>query len=594
MPRKKRKNIDFHYNFKVYLDLLKRYKWMLTFILLIVFLVEFSYIINNYIFKIVIDNGTKFVNNNLDRNGYIKILIILVIIYFINLIIRNIFKFARIHLLNMLEMKLILDLKRKFFNHIIHLSHGFHTTHKTGSLISRLIRGGNAAERMTDVIVLNVAPLISQSIVVISSLLFFDLTSSFVVAITVLFFILYSILVQNRQKPYNLIKNEKEDIEKAYISDVMTNIDSIKYFGKEKYIKNRFKKISNITGKALLKFWSYFVWLDLGQSIILGIGIFFLVYFPILKFLNGNLEIGSLVFIYTVFGNLYGPLHGFVGGIRNYYTAMGDFNDLFQYGKLENDIKDKPNAKELRIKRGEIEFKNVTFNYGKRNIFDNFNLRINRNQKVALIGHSGAGKSTLIKLLYHFYNLDNGEILIDNKNINELKQESLRSELSIVPQECVLFDDTIYNNIAFSNPDANKNDVIKAIKFSQLDKIIKEFPNKENTIVGERGVKLSVGEKQRVSIARAILADKKILVLDEATSSLDSETEHDIQLALKKLMKNRTSLIIAHRLSTIMNANKIVVMEKGRIVQMGKHKDLIKDKGTYRRLWNLQKGGYIR
>ncbi|MBI2667601.1 ABC transporter ATP-binding protein [Candidatus Woesearchaeota archaeon] len=591
---KKRKNIDFNYNLRVYLDFLKKYKWMLIFVLIIVFLVEFSYIINNYLFKVVIDDGTKFVNKNLDHNEYVKILIILVIIYFLNLAIRNFLKFIRMHLLNILEMRVILDLKRKFFNHITHLSYGFHTTHKTGSLISRLVRGGNATERMTDVIVLNIAPLISQSIVVISSLLFFDLTSSFIVAITILLFVVYSIFIQNKQKLYNLIRNEKEDNEKAYISNVMTNIDSIKYFGKEKYIKNRFKRISYITGKALLKFWNYFVWLDLGQSIILGIGIFFLVYFPMLKFLNGNLEIGSLVFIYTVFGNLFGPLHGFVGGIRNYYSSMGDFQDLFQYGKVENEIKDKPDAKKLKIKNGEVEFKDISFNYNKRKIFDGFNLKINKNQKVALIGHSGAGKSTLVKLLYHFYNLDKGEILIDSKNINEFKQESLRSELSIVPQECVLFDDTIYNNIAFSNPNANKKDIINAIKFAQLDKIIKEFPDKENTIVGERGVRLSVGEKQRVSIARAILANKKILVLDEATSSLDSETEHNIQVALKKLMKDRTSLIIAHRLSTIMNADKIVVMKNGKIVQTGNHKELIKLPGVYKKLWNLQKGGYIK
>jgi len=184
--------------------------------------------------------------------------------------------------------------------------------------------------------------------------------------------------------------------------------------------------------------------------------------------------------------------------------------------------------------------------------------------------------------------------LINNKDIRDVKQESLRNEMSMVPQECILFDDTVYNNIAFSNPKASRREVMKAIKFAQLDKIIKEFPDKENTIVGERGVKLSGGEKQRVNIARAILADKKILVLDEATSSLDSQTEHEIQRDLKKLMEGRTSIIIAHRLSTIMNADKIIVMKKGKIVQMGEHKELIKQPGEYQHLWNLQKGGYIK
>jgi ATP-binding cassette subfamily B protein len=198
-----------------------------------------------------------------------------------------------------------------------------------------------------------------------------------------------------------------------------------------------------------------------------------------------------------------------------------------------------------------------------------------------------------VKLLYRLYDVDRGNILIDGKNIRKFKQESLRSELSIVPQECILFDDTIYNNIKFSNPNASDKQIRKAMKFAQLDKLIESFPKKEKTIVGERGVRLSGGEKQRVSIARALLADKDILILDEATSALDSKTEHEIQKDLEKLMKGKTSIIIAHRLSTIMKADKIVVMDNGKIVQFGKHKDLIKKKGLYKELWDLQKGGFI-
>jgi len=220
-------------------------------------------------------------------------------------------------------------------------------------------------------------------------------------------------------------------------------------------------------------------------------------------------------------------------------------------------------------------------------------LSIHKNEKIALVGHSGCGKSTLINLLYRFYDIERGQILIDGKDIRDFKQESLRGSMSIVPQECVLFDDSIWNNIKFSNPKATKDDIWKAIRFAQLDKIIDEMPEKENTIVGERGVKLSGGEKQRVSIARAILANKKILVLDEATSALDSETEYEIQKDLARLMKGRTSIIIAHRLSTIMHADKIIVMKKGKIVQSGTHRQLINRSGEYKKLWNLQRGGYI-
>ena len=191
------------------------------------------------------------------------------------------------------------------------------------------------------------------------------------------------------------------------------------------------------------------------------------------------------------------------------------------------------------------------------------------------------------------YDISSGQILIDGEDIRDFKQESLRSEMSIVPQECILFDDTIYNNIAFSNPSASKAQVLDAIKFAHLDKVIENFPEKEQTVVGERGVKLSGGEKQRVSIARAILADKKILVLDEATSALDSETEYEIQKDLARLMQGRTSIIIAHRLSTIMGADKIIVLKHGKIVQEGKHSELSEQPGEYKKLWKLQKEGYM-
>ncbi len=272
---------------------------------------------------------------------------------------------------------------------------------------------------------------------------------------------------------------------------------------------------------------------------------------------------------------------------------MANFQYLFRYGTIENDIKDQPGAKDLAIQEGTVDFHNMSFKYYKRPLFKGFNLQINRNEKVALVGHSGCGKTTLMKLLYRLYDVNSGAILIDGEDIRDFRQESLRSELSIVPQECVLFDDTIYNNIAFSKPNATRKEVFDALRFAQLDAFVRSLPLKEHTIVGERGVKLSGGEKQRVSIARAILANRKILVLDEATSSLDSHTEHEIQRDLQRLMQGRTSIIIAHRLSTIMRADKIVVIHQGKIVQIGNHRQLIKKKGEYHKLWNLQKGGYI-
>lgn len=593
MARKQRK-LNLKYDFSVYYGFLKKYKWIVVFILFLVFILEARDIIQSYLLKIIVDKGTLFAAHTLALNEFTRILMIIAAVFIIIVLAGFVGRWLNLHFINKLESKLIVDLKRKYFNHIIELDHNFHITHKTGSLISRLTRGGGAMERMTDVIAFNMAPMVFSLIAATVSLIYFDWVSAIVVFSTIFLFILYSFLIQKMSQKANIIANETEDIEKGNIADFFTNIDSIKYFGKEDIIKNRFLNLSERTKKAMLKNWQYFRWLDSVQNLILGTGTFFLIYFPLLRFLNGEISLGTIVFIYSVFGSLMGPVFGFVHGLRNLYRAMADFQPLFEYGKVENEIKDRPDAEELKISQGEIEFDNLGFDYGKRKIFANFNLKIRKGKKTALVGHSGSGKTTLVKLLYRFYDVNRGAIKIDGRDIEEFKQESLRAEMSIVPQEAVLFDDSVYNNIAFSNPKASRKQVLQAMKFAQLDKVVKDFPKKENTIVGERGVKLSGGEKQRVSIARAILADKKVLVLDEATSSLDSETENEIQKDLAELMRGRTSIIIAHRLSTIMKADMIVVLKQGKIVQQGKHSQLIKQPGEYRKLWNLQKGGYIK
>jgi ATP-binding cassette subfamily B protein len=461
-------------------------------------------------------------------------------------------------------------------------------------MISRIGRGASAVERMTDIIVFNFLTLILQLTLIFISLIYLELFSAMIILITVIIFLVYSFTLQRLQEKSNIEANKAEDAEKGNIADMFTNIDSIKYYGKEKLIEEKVAKLTDTTRHFYLKNWDYFRWMSSGQAIILGLGTFALLYFSLMKFLNGEITIGTLTFIYTTFAGLLAYIFGFVHGLRGFYRSMADFQELFEYNRFENEIKDKPNATNLKINKGTIEFKNVNFNYGKRKFLENFNLKIKENEKVAFVGHSGCGKTTLVKLLNRFYDVNKGAILIDNQDIKNFKQESVRSETGIVPQECVLFDDTIYNNIKFSNPKATKSQILSAIKFAQLDKVIENFQDKENTIVGERGVKLSGGEKQRVSIARAILANKKILVLDEATSALDSETEYEIQKDLQKLLKGRTAVIIAHRLSTIMNADRIIVLKKGKIIQMGKHSELINQSGEYKKLWNLQKGGYIK
>ncbi len=592
--KKNKYKIDFKYNFRVFWSFLKNYKSMWIILLFLVFLSQGKQVLDKFLFKTIIDKGTEFAAGNLAREIFIGALLVVGIIFLVLIVFNTLLHWFQLHFLNRLDASLIRDLRKRFFNHIVTLDYNFHVTHKTGSLISRLMRGSGAIERMTDVIIFNFAPLILQAIIVTISIIYFNWISALTIFLTMGAFILFNVCIQKAQEDSKIILNKTEDLEKGITADIFTNIDSIKYFGKENLIKTKYKKLLENTKEKFLKNSGYFRWLGAGESLILGIGTFFVIYFPLMDFLDGQMTLGTLTFIYTIYLGLMGPMFSFVHGIRGYYRSMADFQELFEYGKIQKEILDKPGAKKLEIKKGEIEFKNISFNYGKRKIFEDFNLIIPSNKKIALVGHSGCGKTTMIKLLYRFYDIQEGEILVDGKDIKSVKQESLRGEMSMVPQECILFDDTIYNNIAFSNPKASKEEVMKAIKFAQLDRIIEDFPDKERTIVGERGVKLSGGEKQRVSIARAILADKRILVLDEATSSLDSQTEYEIQRDLNELMRGRTSIIIAHRLSTIMHADKIVVLKKGKIVEMGTHRQLINHPGEYKKLWNLQKGGYIK
>jgi ABC-type multidrug transport system fused ATPase/permease subunit len=591
---KEDKPVDFKYNFKTYLNFLKNYKVIFFLLIIAVFITESKQIADKFIFKLAIDRASDFASGLISAPLFLKAILTLGLFFVIAVLIGITTNWLKIHLLNIMDSEMIYDLKQKYMHHIISLDNKFFTTNKTGSLISRLGRGASAMERVNDALIFEFSPLILQSTVLIISLLYLDKLSALIIAGVFVVFVVFSYLSQKKVNPLNIKENKSEDREKGYVADIFTNIDSIKYFGKEDYIKSRYVRLTKDTKTNFLN--TGFAWRNrsTGQSLIIGIGAVLLLYFSFKKFLNGDLTLGTLAFIYTTYIGISGPLYQFVHGLRGFSRSMADFQDLFEYGKIQSSIKDKPGTKKIEIKKGEIKIENISFNYGSRKLFENFNLNIPAGKKVALVGHSGCGKSSLIKLIYRLYDVNEGSIRIDDKDIKDVKQESLRSEMAIVPQECILFDDTIFENIKFSNPNATKEEVMKAIKFAQLDKIIQTFPDKENTIVGERGIKLSGGEKQRVSIARAILANKKILVLDEATSALDSETEYEIKKDLVNLMRNRTSIIIAHRLSTIMHADIIVVMKNGKIVQKGNHSELIDQDGEYKKLWNLQKGGYIK
>ncbi len=588
------KKIHFKRNLKEYWKIVSNHKKIYFFMIFTVIIVELLFVSDKYLYKWLIDSAEKFVAGTIFQSALIKIILLVALIYFGIVVLRSIAQWTSMHLVAIIEPRLIYDLKKKYFDHIIRLSHRFHSNHKSGKLISRLSRGSNAIESLTDVFVFQAGPIVIQFIFIFGSIAIFSIEPAIALAAVVFSFVGFSLYLQNKQKKLHVHWNKARDAENGFIADMLTNVESIKSFGAEKRILSKFKGFLKKSRNTSSVYWDTYSKMNLGQQLIIGLGLIAMLYFPFANFLSGDMTLGTVVFIYSLYGMISGNLFRLMWGIRNFYRSMGDLEDLFQYSQEENEIKDRPGAKNLIIKKGEIEFENISFGFKKeRNLFRNFNLKIKPNEKVALVGHSGSGKTTIVKLLNRLYDVDEGLIKIDGKDIRNFKQESLRSSTGLVPQEPILFDDTIFNNIRFARPNASRQEVLKAMKFAQLDKIVKTLPDKENTIVGERGVKLSGGEKQRVSIARAILADKKILVLDEATSALDSETEHEIQKDLMKLLEGRTSIVIAHRLSTIMSADRIVVLKEGKIVEEGKHDQLIRKKGEYFKLWNLQKGGYL-
>jgi len=588
------RKVNYRHVLSEYWNFLKNYKGRITIMMIFVILYQTLGLLDKLIFKFIVDEGTEFSSGTITSQMFLDILLFLLAIYISLEIIRMFIDWIKFHIQGGLNSGIRADIKKHYFNHILDLDHEFHTTHKTGSLISRLNRCSGAAESFNNDLIWDVSPFIVQIVVLTAAFAYFSWVQSVVLFGFSAIYLAISFFVIKRFQKYRVAENRASDSEKANLADIFTNIDSVRYFGKNKKVKGIFKKFANNTWKNERRAWYFWRWGGVPGQIIKSIGFIVLLVIPIREFMLGNITLGTVTFVYTAYLTYFQALREFQHSIQHMTRSLTDMEDLFEYGKTTNKIKDKSSSKNIKITKGLIEFKNIDFKYNKdRKMFENFKLKISENKTVALVGHSGCGKSSLIKLLYRLYDVDNGKILIDGQNIKDVKQESLRSNMSIVPQECILFDDTIYNNIKFANPKATRKEIMGAIKFAQLDRVIKAFPKKENTIVGERGVKLSGGEKQRVSIARAILADKKVLVLDEATSALDSETEWQIQQDLERLMEGRTSIIIAHRLSTIMKADMIVVMKDGQIEQRGTHRELITEGGEYARLWEFQKGGFV-
>ncbi len=594
------KPINLKYNLKTFWRFISQSKLLVYGTIILSFIGEAITFFDNFVFKYLVDKATLFSQDKITAAVFAQIILYSVLVYLAVRFLGAVVWFIRIKLINRLDARTMSAVEQEAFWHITNLSYKFHADKKTGSIISKFTRGVNKVESFIGAFVFHVFPVFFRLLLSVGVIFYFDIITALILIAMTVVFITVGVIVTNMQKHPQGIANYKEDILKQNLSDVFMNIDTVKYFAKEKPTFRFFRKLSKSLKEARLTFWHYYSWHAGIQTFVIGVGVAAIFYTTFTGFLEGRITLGSITLIYAAVWRLIPLLFGLIHGYREFIRSTVDVDALFAMFKERNEVEDRPRAPSLKVKAGKIDFNHVSFAYpasekkNEKTVLKDFHLDIQPNTKVALVGPSGSGKTTVVKVLYRLFDINEGTITVDGQDISKVKQHSLRESMSIVPQEPLLFDNTIYYNVAYANPTASRRDVWKAIRFAQLDKFIEELPFKENTIVGERGVKLSGGEKQRVSIARAILANKKILVLDEATSALDSETEKEIQRDLDKLMQGRTSIIIAHRLSTIMKADTIVVMGKGQILEIGTHEELKNKRGgLYKKLWELQQGGRL-
>ncbi|MFH0701347.1 MAG: ABC transporter ATP-binding protein [Candidatus Woesearchaeota archaeon] len=595
-----KQKVDLKYTLKVFWSFVRKYRWLFYGIIFMMFLNELVHFFDNFLFKYLIDKATLFNKGQIDITTFSSVVLIALGVYLGVKLVGAVIWFFTFKFINRLESKVMNDIENKSFWHIINLSYRFHINKRTGSLISKFTRGVSKVESFTDAVIFNFAPSIFRLILSFGVVFYLDIPTAIALMIMCVVFVLMGIIATSLQRVSQDQANDSEDELKHNLSDVFINIETVKYFAKEELTHNYFSRLSQKLKDARRHFWDYFSWYFALEAIIFAFGFVAIFYLSFSSFRAGKIGLGDITLIYTAVLTLIPQLFSLMHGYRNFIRSSVDVSDLFAMFKEENEVKDVEKAPGLKVGSGEIEFNDVCFSYPRGWIkkrldqdvlIRNFSLFIHQNTKVAIVGPSGSGKTTIVKLLYRLFDLNSGEIKIDGQDISHVTQESLRDSMSIVPQEPLLFNNTIYFNVAYAHPKASEKEVWKAIKMARLDTLINRLPQKEKTEIGERGVKLSGGEKQRISIARALLANKKILVLDEATSSLDSETEREIQKDLDVLMLNRTTIMIAHRLSTIMNADLIVVLDQGKVVEMGTHQQLLKlKKGLYRRLWEIQQG----
>ena len=478
----------------------------------------------------------------------------------------------------------------KVFQHLHALELDFHLNRRTGGLSRDIERGVTGVGFLLRVMVFNIVPTALEMVLVIGILLLnYHVGFAWITLLAVVSYVAFSVLVTNWRLTFVREANQADSTSNTRAIDSLLNYETVKFFGNEAFEANRYDDELAKWEQARRKNRLSLFLLNGGQALIIASAMTAMTVLAASQVIAGQITLGDFVLINAFTMQLFIPL-GFLGFVyRELKSSMTNIERMFALLDKSPQINDKPEAKPLVISDGAIEFDAVNFGYSDRlPILNEFSFKVLPKQKVAVVGSSGAGKSTLIKLLFRFYDIQSGSIRIDGQDIRDVTQASLRQAIGIVPQDTVLFNTTLGENVRYGRIDATDAEVEQAIKLAHLEDFITELPDGLNTLVGERGLKLSGGEKQRVAIARTILKRPPILMFDEATSSLDSHSERIIQEAIRDISKGQTSLVIAHRLSTVVDADVIVVMQHGQIVEQGTHESLLKLDEVYAKLWQLQ------
>ena len=478
----------------------------------------------------------------------------------------------------------------KIFKHLHYLSLDFHLSRQTGGLNRYIDRGTKGIDFLLRYVLFNVVPTFIELMLVIGILFaLYGYEYALITLVTISIYIVLTFTITQWRIQFRKDMNKADNESSTKMIDSLLNFETVKYFNNEKHEFNRLDESLEKYEYSANKNRMSLSLLNVSQTLVIMTGITIMLTLSVFGIKNNTISVGGFVVINAYMLQLYQPLN-FLGTIyREIRQSLIDMENMFNLLNEKNTVEDN-GLNKIAINNSEISFKNISFGYhSNRPIINNISFDLKKGKSLAIVGPTGAGKSTISKLLFRFYDPSNGEILINSKNIKNYKQESLRQIIGIVPQDTVLFNDTIYYNISYGKPGSTREEIINAAKIAGIHNFIESIPEQYNTIVGERGLKLSGGEKQRVAIARTVLKNPSIFFFDEATSALDSSTEKEIIQNLEKISEGKTTLIIAHRLSTVSKADNIIVIDQGNIVESGNHQNLLDKNGLYADMWSKQK-----